>query len=98
MQLQQGISLERNRRWHNRALTILVEGNGVTDDGHELIVGRSFREAPGIDGQVFAWGTAAQGTHARVHINHATEYDLWGEVAEIAHTAHTDDEPEYQHE
>jgi len=93
MQLQQRISLARSQRWQGRYLDVLVEGmgevetegepdreNGVetsTDPGL-LIVGRSFRDAPEVDGQVFAWGEAEVGTVARVEITHTTAYDLWG--------------------
>jgi ribosomal protein S12 methylthiotransferase len=78
MQQQQAISLERNRRWRGRELDVLVEGEGQLDDGRPLVVGRSFREAPEIDGQVFVWGKAAIGEYLRVRITDATEYDLWG--------------------
>jgi ribosomal protein S12 methylthiotransferase len=32
------------------------EGTGSDDEGRPLLVGRSFRDAPAVDGQVFAWG------------------------------------------
>ncbi|GAB4215118.1 MAG: 30S ribosomal protein S12 methylthiotransferase RimO [Roseiflexaceae bacterium] len=80
MQLQQGISLERNRRWAGRTIAMLVEGEGQTDDGAPLAVGRSFRDAPEVDGQVFAWGRAAVGSIVQVRVTQPTEYDLWGEL------------------
>lgn len=80
MQLQQEVSLERNRRWVGRAMRVLVEGEGETDDGEPLIVGRSFRDAPEVDGQVFAWGHAPVGEFATVRVTQALEYDLWGEL------------------
>ncbi len=79
MRLQQGISRERNRRWVGRAITMLVEGQGTSDDGEPLIVGRSFRDAPEVDGQVFAWGTAQPGSFVTVRVTQALEYDLWGQ-------------------
>jgi ribosomal protein S12 methylthiotransferase len=79
MQLQQQISLQRNRRWQGRTIKVLVEGQGATDDGAPLIVGRSFRDAPEVDGQVLAWGTAALGSFGDVRVTQALEYDLWGE-------------------
>jgi ribosomal protein S12 methylthiotransferase len=79
MQLQQRISLERNKRWEGRTIRMLVEGQGAADDGAPLIVGRSFRDAPEVDGQVFAWGTAAPGSFATVRVTQALDYDLWGE-------------------
>jgi ribosomal protein S12 methylthiotransferase len=80
MQLQQRISLERNRRWEGRTIRMLVEGQGAADDGTPLIAGRSFRDAPEVDGQVFAWGTAAPGRFATVRVTQALDYDLWGEL------------------
>ncbi len=81
MQHQQPLSLACNAVWQGRELDVLVEGEGMTDDNRHVVVGRSFREAPGIDGQVFVWGTAAIGSVIRVHITDATPYDLWGEVS-----------------
>lgn len=79
MRRQQAITQKRNARWIGKELDILVEGHTMLEDGRSLIVGRSFREAPSIDGQVFAWGVAPIGTFARVAISHEDVYDLWGE-------------------
>lgn len=81
MQLQQGISRARNRRWIGRTLDVLIEGRGSADDGRPVSVGRSFRDAPEIDGQVFVWGEAPVGTIIPVQITQATDYDLWGELS-----------------
>ncbi len=81
MQLQQAISLRRNEEWQGRSLLVLVEGQGTTDDGQPLSVGRSFRDAPEVDGQVFIWGQAPLGKRVEVQITHATEYDLWGRIS-----------------
>lgn len=83
MQLQQQVSLARNLRWEGRTLTVLVEGQGETDDGEPLVVGRSFRDAPEVDGQVFAWGRAEPGTFVQVKIERAAEYDLWGRLLAV---------------
>jgi ribosomal protein S12 methylthiotransferase len=82
MQLQQTISLARNQRWQNRTLKVLVEGRGESDDGRPLVVCRSFRDAPEVDGQVFAWGDAEVGAWQQVRITQAMAYDLWGEVVD----------------
>jgi ribosomal protein S12 methylthiotransferase len=79
MQLQQQISLERNRCWQGRTIRMLVEGQGEADDGAPIVVGRSFRDAPEVDGQVFAWGAARPGDFLRVRVTQALEYDLWAE-------------------
>ncbi len=81
MRLQQAISYARNQRWIGRTLTVLIEGNGATDDGSLLSVGRSFRDAPEIDGQVFVWGSHPAGSVVPVRVTQATAYDLWGEAA-----------------
>ena len=80
MQLQQGISLARNQRWQGRTIQVLVEGQGESEDGAPLVVGRSFRDAPEVDGQVFAWGRAPVGSIVPVRVTQPLEYDLWGEL------------------
>jgi ribosomal protein S12 methylthiotransferase len=82
MQLQQQISRARNSRWQGRTIDLLVEGHGSADNGDPIVVGRSFRDAPEIDGQVFVWGEAPIGAIVPVRVTRATEYDLWGEIAE----------------
>jgi len=80
MQLQQRVSLARNQRWDGRTIRMLVEGQGTSDAGAPLVVGRSFRDAPEVDGQVFAWGVAQPGSFMNVRVTQALEYDLWGEL------------------
>lgn len=82
MRVQQAISYARNQRWLDRVITVLIEGNGVADDGRPISVGRSFRDAPEIDGQVFVWGAFAAGQMIPVRVTQATEYDLWGEAVQ----------------
>ncbi|HID62719.1 MAG TPA: 30S ribosomal protein S12 methylthiotransferase RimO, partial [Anaerolineae bacterium] len=74
MELQQGISLARNRRVVGRVLEVLVEGQG-----QGLSVGRSYRDAPGIDGLVIVEGELPVGEMVPVRITGAMEYDLVGE-------------------
>ena len=76
MSLQQEISLERNGEQVGRTLDVLMEGQG---DG--LSVGRSYRDAPEIDGLVLVPGDAPIGEMAPVRITQAMEYDLMGELA-----------------
>jgi ribosomal protein S12 methylthiotransferase len=78
MQLQQQVSTARNARWHGRTIEVLIEGQGHAEDGRPLAVGRSFRDAPEIDGQVFVWGTPPVGQIVPVQVTQTTEYDLWG--------------------
>lgn len=81
MRLQQGVSRARSAAWQGRVLPVLIEGHGQTNDGRPLAVGRSFRDAPEVDGQVFVWGTPPSGSFVPVWITQTTDYDLWGEVA-----------------
>jgi ribosomal protein S12 methylthiotransferase len=79
MALQQRISLERNQAQVGKTLKVLVEGNG---DG--LSVGRSYRDAPEIDGLVIIEGEAPVGEMAPVRISGALAYDLSGAVETAA--------------
>jgi ribosomal protein S12 methylthiotransferase len=73
MAAQQNISLKRNQAQVNRILDVLVEGVG-----EGLSLGRSYRDAPEIDGLVIFKGEAPVGKFAAVHITGAEEYDLTG--------------------
>jgi ribosomal protein S12 methylthiotransferase len=75
MALQQEISLARNQAQVGRRVDVLVEGHG---DG--LSVGRSYRDAPEIDGMVLLPGELPIGEMVPVRITEAMEYDLVGEV------------------
>ena len=75
MLVQQEISLQRNRDQVGRRLPILVDGAG---DG--ISVGRSYREAPEIDGFVLVPGEMPVGKFATVRIVEAQEYDLVAQV------------------
>lgn len=80
MEFQQGVSLAKNRTWVGKALDVLVEG--VSQDPEpRLVVGRSFRDAPEVDGLVLARGVAELGSMVRVEITSASAYDLWGQLA-----------------
>jgi ribosomal protein S12 methylthiotransferase len=71
MELQQGISLARNQQLVGRTLPILAEGVG---DG--ITVGRSYRDAPEIDGMVVVEGELPVGVLTPVRITGAMTYDL----------------------
>jgi ribosomal protein S12 methylthiotransferase len=73
MKLQQGISREINRKFIGRKMDVLVERQ---QDG--LLIGRSYRDAPDIDGLVFVEGKAKIGDIIKVRIHTALEYDLIG--------------------
>jgi ribosomal protein S12 methylthiotransferase len=82
MSFQQGISLERNQAQVGRTLDVLLEGSG-----DELSVGRSYRDAPEIDGLVIIAGELPVGEMVPVRIEEAMEYDLAGCVVETKTTA-----------
>jgi len=82
MELQQGISLRRNQAQVGRMLDILIEGEGQLEDSDmPLLLGRSYRDAPEVDGLVLVPGISGVpiGDMIQVHINGAMEYDLVGE-------------------
>jgi len=73
--LQQGISLARNEEQVGRTLRVLLEGSG-----EGLTVGRSYRDAPEIDGLVLIPEEREPQGFADVRITSAQEYDLVGEI------------------
>jgi ribosomal protein S12 methylthiotransferase len=75
MTLQQGISSARNQTFVGRTLMVLVEGQ---DDG--ISVGRTYRDAPEIDGLVLVEGEVRVGEMVPVRITGAMPYDLAGRV------------------
>jgi ribosomal protein S12 methylthiotransferase len=77
---QQRISLARNQRWLGRELEVLVEAPG---ERRGEWLGRSFRDAPEIDGLVHIHRATARtkpGQFLRVKITEAKEYDIAGTV------------------
>ncbi len=76
MALQQVISLERNQDFMGKVIPVLFEGQG---DG--LSLGRTYRDAPEIDGMVIVEGQAPTGELLPVRITGAMTYDLSGVLA-----------------
>ena len=75
MKLQETISMERNQRLIGKSLDVLVEGYG---DG--VSVGRSYRDAPEIDGLVLIEDEAEIGQIVPVKITSALVHDLIGRL------------------
>jgi len=75
MERQQRISLARNQAQVGRTLEVLIEGHG---DG--LTLGRTYRDAPEIDGMLILEGRAPIGEFVPVKISGALIYDLTGTV------------------
>lgn len=78
MELQQEVSLDKSADMVGRVIPVMVEGK-ITDD--DAYVGRSYKDAPNVDGYVFI-NTNAQlmsGQIVNVSITGSMEYDLIGE-------------------
>jgi len=77
MELQQNISLQVNQSYVGKTLDVLVEGfdNGIS-------IGRSYRDAPEIDGMVLIEGKAKVGQIVPVRISGAMAYDLTGTLVQ----------------
>jgi len=75
MQLQQDISTARLKTKVGQTLQVLIDE--VDDEG---AIGRSFADAPEIDGCVYLNGeeNVKPGDLVNVLIEHSDEYDLWG--------------------
>ncbi len=85
MEMQQSISLEINQTFIGQTLQVLVEGQGDLEDEvpkagkpQRISLGRSYRDAPEIDGLVLIEGDAPIGEIVPVRITGAMTYDLSG--------------------
>jgi ribosomal protein S12 methylthiotransferase len=78
MELQQSISLQINQSYVGKTLDVLIEGFD-----QEISIGRSYRDAPEIDGLVLVEGQIAPGQIIPVRITGAMAYDLTGVPAVI---------------
>jgi ribosomal protein S12 methylthiotransferase len=76
MELQQGISLQINQAFVGRTLDVLIEGRDK-----KISIGRSYRDAPEIDGLVFIQGKESVGEIMPIKITGAMAYDLTGLIA-----------------
>ncbi len=81
MQVQQPISLRKNRAEIGKMTDVLIEQE---DPSSGTLVGRSPRFAPDVDGLVYVQGRAKLGSMVRVEITDADIYDLYGRVMETA--------------
>jgi ribosomal protein S12 methylthiotransferase len=71
MEVQQKISLARNQQFVGRSMDVLIEGCE-----ENISIGRSYRDAPEIDGLVIIEGQLPVGEIARVKITGALHHDL----------------------
>jgi len=81
MELQQKISMDVNKGFMNKKLDVIVEGKAEGNRG--LWYGRSYADAPDVDGLVYISKNRNhihQGDMIRVKITNTMEYDLEGEI------------------
>ncbi|MBE5921492.1 MAG: 30S ribosomal protein S12 methylthiotransferase RimO [Lachnospiraceae bacterium] len=78
MELQQEIAFEKAEAMTGRRLTVLIEGKLPEDN---VYVGRTYMDAPGVDGNIFV--TCEEelytGEYVEVTVTGGAEYDLLGE-------------------
>lgn len=79
MSLQSKISEEVNQTWEGKELEVLVEGRD--EEQPNICVGRSYREAPEVDGQVYVENDtdSKPGDIIKVKILQGFTYDVVGE-------------------
>lgn len=81
MRTQARLSFRRNRALIGRSEQVIVEG--YSEETELLLKGRSSRQAPDIDGQVYITsGTADVGDIVTLKITDSSDYDLIGEMVE----------------
>ncbi|MQC19435.1 MAG: 30S ribosomal protein S12 methylthiotransferase RimO [Chloroflexi bacterium] len=78
MELSQGISHKSNRAMVGREVDVLVESTEPTESqtGEAIVVGRTYRDAPEVDGLAFLKGTYPAGSIVRARVDGALPYDL----------------------
>ncbi len=81
MKAQSRVSFRKNRALVGRNEAVLVEG--YSEETELLLKGRSVRQAPDVDGQVYITAGQAQvGDIVELRITDSSEYDLIGEILE----------------
>ncbi|MFM2302986.1 MAG: hypothetical protein RLZZ135_389 [Cyanobacteriota bacterium] len=80
MAIQQPISLRRNQAEVGKVVDVLIEQEHPESG---LLIGRSARFAPEVDGLVYVKGSARLGSIIPVTIHQADHYDLHGEIVEF---------------
>ncbi len=90
MVTQQAISLAKNRAFIGKTMDVLIEGVGeiegnaamrdpASECGNCVSIGRSYRDAPEVDGIVIVQNELPIGKMVKVRITQASEYDLIAE-------------------
>lgn len=82
MSLQQKISAENNRCWIGKTTPVLIEG--IAEEKKRGFVGRTYMDAPDVDGLVYVKAPQDRllkaGEIVDCRITHSYEYDLAGEA------------------
>jgi ribosomal protein S12 methylthiotransferase len=79
MKVQARVSFKSNRRLIGSLEQVIIEG--YSDETDLLLKGRSSRQAPDIDGQVYITaGNAIVGDIVMLKITDSSDYDLIGEI------------------
>lgn len=80
MELQEEVIFDKNESMKGRSLYAFIEGRVADENAY---VGRTYRDAPGIDGYIFinTDEELVTGDIVKVQIVGAYEYDLIGEIA-----------------
>jgi ribosomal protein S12 methylthiotransferase len=78
MELAQGIALTNNRSLVGREMDVLVESDAPAESegGGPVVVGRTIRDAPEVDGLALLKGEFAAGSMVRARVDGALPYDL----------------------
>jgi ribosomal protein S12 methylthiotransferase len=78
MELAQGISHAANKRQVGREIDVLIESRepDTSRTGEPVVIGRTERDAPEVDGLAFVKGTYPMGSMVRVRVDGALPYDL----------------------
>lgn len=79
MELQQAIAFEKAEDMVGQVLWCMIEGKVADED---VYVGRTYKDAPNVDGYIFVQTTATlmTGDFVKVQVTDSNEYDLIGEI------------------
>ena len=79
MSIQQDIAFEMSESRIGREMLVMIEGKLTNENAY---VGRTYMDAPGVDGNIFITTDAdlMTGDFVKVKVTGAVEYDLIGEI------------------
>lgn len=83
MELQREISMGQNEGMKGQELWALIEGEVEgEDDGEMAYIGRTYRDAPDVDGYIFVYSREPllTGDFVKVRVTGALDYDLIGDA------------------